>query len=91
MRALALLWVAAAAAAQNASVCTLDNSPPRIDAVLEAKVYSAVRRMIKPKLAWHVFLRDGGALPDRALAVIPVRRDRGPSASILLYLTTHCS
>ena len=91
MRALPLLWIAAAAA-QNSSVCTeFDAIEIRIDASLDAKVHKAVQRTIKPKLAWHVFLRDGGALPDRALAVIPVRRDRGPPASTLLYLTTHCS
>ena len=76
MRALTLLWLIAAAA-QNSSVCTeFDAIEIRIDASLDAKVHKVVRRTIKPKLAWHVFLRDGGALPDRALAVIPVRRDR---------------
>ena len=86
-----LVTLVAAAEAKNASVCT-DAPPPSRDAALAASVHRAVKRTLKPDLPRDEFIR-AGELPDRALAIVPIRRARSPRvrAKTLLYLATHCA
>jgi hypothetical protein len=86
-----LICVWLAHAKRNASVCT-GAPPPSRDAALAASVHRAVKRTLKPDLPRDEFIR-AGELPDRALAIVPIRRARGPGerATTLLYLATHCA